>query len=347
MKHEKDDQKIVIYWSWRKILNWILLIILVPVFIVFLLSTSLKNTLANPNFYKENLNQSNTYNRLIDEGIPALITEATISENQNINFLAKQGIIFVIQKSISPDWVRQKTEAIIDKIADFFARPDTTSKITLKLDDFKNTLLEINDGLVILNEFIPTCEETKTNDNKNIPLNLSIDCEKMNINLDQIKENIQVVQTNINKLALRDVEITNEVESVFRTIDTIRNHLIIIEASFWSSLIVFLILVVLLIIFNLKKFATIIRSITVPIIIGSLGVLAYSLIRQSVVSPQIPQTLNFNIPSALNSIISDFIKTNVNNFYNYVNTLSIIVLVVMIAINILILILQKHKIFKS
>ena len=70
MDHEQGDKKIVIYWNWKRIVNWILLIILIPVFAVFLISLTMKNTIANPNFYKENLTEANAYNRLINAGIP-------------------------------------------------------------------------------------------------------------------------------------------------------------------------------------------------------------------------------------------------------------------------------------
>lgn len=345
MNHEQGDKKIVIYWNWRTIVNWILLIILVPIFAIFLASLTMKNTIANPNFYKNNLNEANAYNRLINDGIPSLIMDATITDNETSNFLAKQGIIFVIQKAVSPDWVREKVDMILDKTAEFFAKPEKEPSITVKLDDFDANLATINDGLVVLNQFIPTCEEAKNNTDAKL-INIPIDCDSMNVSLDQIKTDITNIQSKISNISTKNIELTHEIEKVFDSINLIRNYIVGLSIALWSSLVLSIIIIIALIVINMKALTHIVRSITLSLGIGGFSILIFSIIKKSLIDPNIANNIDLKISYTVRLIITDIVKTNIDNFFNYLITLSSVVLVLMIAINIAMLILKKYKVIK-
>ncbi len=348
MKHEKDDKKIVIYWNWKKIVNWILLIILVPVFAIFLISLTLKNTVANPNFYKENLTEANAYERLVNEAIPAIIMDSTLSEAQTTNFLAQQGIIFVIQKAISPNWVKEKADVLVDKIASFFSKPEQEPSVLIKMDDFSSNLKTINDGLILLNELVPTCEEAKsidTEDNK--LLNVSIDCDSMNINLDQIKTDISSIQSQINNISTKDIKIANQLKSVLDEINIFKNYFINLTVSFWTSLIISIVIIIILIFINLKTLFHTIHSITLSLGIGAAGILVYSLIERSLINSDLTKDLDLKITYSLKLIVTDIAKISIDNLFNYLIALSLITIAILIIINILTYILKHYKIIKD
>lgn len=347
MKHEKGDKKIVLYWNWRKIVSWILLLILIPTFGIFIISLSLKNTLANPDFYKENLAEANTYERLINDAIPSIIMDSTLTEDNKTNLLAQQGIIFVIQKAVSPDWVQEKTDSLIDKTASYFSKPENEPSITIDIDDFNSNLKTISDGLIILNEFVPTCEEAKNFESQNNSLlKISLDCESTSFNLDQLKDDISLAQKEVKNLSVEDIEIANEFESVLKEINIFKNYFFNISKVIWISLILSILFVATIILINKEKMFKAIKSTSIALSIGCLAIIIYSTIERSLTSPQISKTMDLKITYSLKVIINDIAKVSVDNFFGYLITLSAVILAILVSIDILLYILKYYKIIK-
>lgn len=347
MKHEKDDKKIVIYWNWKKIISWILLIVLIPTFAIFVISLSLKNTLANPNFYKENLSEANTYERLINDAIPSMIMESTLADDSTTNFLAQQGIIFVIQKAVSPNWVQQESDALIDKAAAYFSKPENEPSVTVDLESFNSNLKSISDGLVILNEFVPTCEEAKNFESKNNLLSISLDCESTSLNLDKLKNDISDVQQKVSKLSVQNIEIANEFENTLKKINIFKNYFFNLTSMIWASLIVSIIIIALIMLINKEKIFKSIKTTTIALSTSCLGIIIYSAIEKSLATSKISETMDLKINYSLKLIIDDITKVSIDNFFGYLFTLSTIILVVLVSIDILIYVLNHYKIIKE
>lgn len=350
MSHNKDDKKLVIYWNKKTILNWILLIILTPIFATFLITATMENTIAKADFYKQNLNEIDAYNRLINDGIPSLITDATITDNEATNFLAKQAIIFVIQKTVSPNWVQSEVNNILDKTAQFFSEPvKDEPNISVKLENFDANITSISDGLAVLNQFIPSCEDAKNmqeSDTANI-LNLPLNCESMNTNLDDIKAEITTAQAKINTLSLKDIELTTSIQKVFDKINLIKNYIVALSAAMWISLALSILIVIILLLINRKTIPSIIRSTSLSLAISSFLVLVYATIEKSLINPQIANSIDLKISYTFKLLITDIAKVNIDNFFNYLITLSLIVFIIMIIINLVTYILKKYKIHRD
>ncbi|MCL5795253.1 MAG: hypothetical protein M1338_02760, partial [Patescibacteria group bacterium] len=155
----KDD--LVIHVRYKKILSVILIILASLSLLSFIFFNNLKSTVANPEFYKATLKKADVYSRLINDGIPAMITETKISDDLMTNVLAKDAIIFIIKKSIPPAWVEEQTNNLIDQIAQIFSKPQDSSNVSLKLEKLNGYLTQVNDGIIILEQIIPSCADSQ------------------------------------------------------------------------------------------------------------------------------------------------------------------------------------------
>ncbi len=154
--------------------------------LILLFSLTLKITVANSEFYKSNLKKNNTYQRLIQDGIPSLITESIISDNAITDTISKDLIIYIVQKSIDPVWLEAVTGKLIDQIALYFSNPDNLGhKVELDLQGSRGFLSQVSGGLTVLEQFVP----------------------EQNTNLTQLKKEIEKTRTKINQANLGIINI--------------------------------------------------------------------------------------------------------------------------------------------
>lgn len=140
-KSEITNDKIVLYGNYKKIISIVMGVILAMSLIAFLFSSSIKSTILNAQFYEDSIKKADTYNKLLNEGIPSLIMEATISDNAAVNILAKEGITYVIKNTIPVSWVEQKTNLLIEDVVKFISQSPKTPKLVLKLNDIDKYII--------------------------------------------------------------------------------------------------------------------------------------------------------------------------------------------------------------
>ncbi len=329
LKDHQDDNKIVLYWNWKSVLTTICAIILTVVFTLFLFTFCLKNTVINPDFYKNNLHKADTYNRIINEGIPSLIMQSTISENTFNDILIKKAVIYVLQKSIPSQWVESQVNKIIDSIATFLSSPQKEFHTDIDLDQTQLYLTQTSNSLILLSQIIPSCE--KTNDlkqEKNQLPNTQIDCEKMSTSLDEIKEDIELFANKVDLIANYNLNISQKIKSSIRTISNIKIFIKDIGDYMWISLFISLILIVTIILLQIKNIYKSIEIISLAFIVSATIFLLAALITNPIVKYNLTQDINFIVNPDIKSIITETIEVNVKEFYNYIKLTSIIAITI-------------------
>jgi len=315
-KNVITDDKIVIYGHYKKFFSILLAILAGLSLIAFLLLYTFKTTLTNPEFYKTNLKQADTYSQLINEGIPAVIMEAKLSDNETTNLLAKEAIVYIIKKTIPPTWVEKNTEKLIDKTANFLAKPQQNPEITLKLDELGGYMDQIGDSLIVLEQIIPSCAETQSNSSviKQL-LNVSIDCKNMNMNLDQIKQDLNQSGIALKQLKVTELNLTDEIRQVVKDLNSLRELIKDITIYMWVSLVLFALFVFLIIILERKSIYHLAKYLGWTMLVSSGLVLLFGLIAQDWGLKAITESAQFAIPSAMQTIINNFAAFLVRGFF--------------------------------
>lgn len=325
MSSRKQGDEVVIHVHYKAILSVICAILLIISFVAFIFFYNLNVTVANPKFYKKSLQNANVYERLINDGIPAIITSSQISQDAVSNMLVKNAIIFVIQKSIPLDWVQSQTEKVIDEVALFFTKQHATPKAAIQLDNLDTYLTQIGDGLNIVAQLVPSCASTSGEPMK--LLNVTIDCKNMSINLDQIKASLQKASSEIAKVKVTSVEVSSQIKDVAGKINKLQSMIKNLNTYMWVSFITMILMVVLIAFMQHSNIYKMIKYLSISLIIGSVILLVFSLFGESSSLRNIG-TINLNIASAMNSIIVDFAKSVVSNLYLQIKIISGIILII-------------------
>jgi hypothetical protein len=323
------DDKIVLYGHYKKVLSVILAVVLGISLMSFLFLYNLKSTAANPEFYKTMLKKTNVYDRLINEGIPSVISEATITDDVVTNYMAQKAIIYIVKQSIPSTWVENETNIVIDKVAKVFSEPKSTPSVVIDLDNMSTYLSQISDGVVLFEQIIPSCAETESGNNSAKQLlGISIDCKSMNINLDQIKESLKKASTTINELKDVNIDITKQVNNSVDSINTIKDYIHNLSFYTWLSLILLIISALLILLLDISDLGSMIKYFAWPILSASLFSLIGSLIMQTSIINNLANNLTFNLPQEMSSIIYDFAKSSIVQYFVQVKTISAILFVI-------------------
>lgn len=341
MAHQ-GEEKIVIYWSWRKTLVIVCAFLIIPFFIIFSYTLTLKRTFLNREYYKEDLKQIDAYNRLINEGIPSIILEMEISDNALTDSLAKQVSIWIIGKTVDPAWVQDQTEKLVDKTADYLADPD--KHITLDLSGSKDFLTKASSGLFLAETLIPSCDQAQSGastSNLSLLKNGGLDCSKMKTNLDDIRSDLSGIRQKINTLQLGVVNLDNYIGNANSFIESIRGYAHNIRFYFWFSIAMLIILMAGIVLLQIGDIYFMLQSIFLPLSIASLlslgiGLLGISITPTDYIGPRL-----YTLPDALKNIINDFMRLGIQGIHKELAVFSGILLGIFLLIYIAILILKK------
>jgi hypothetical protein len=331
---KNPDQKIVIYWSWQKTVSIICALFIIPTILVLIFSATLKHTIINPNFYKKSLDKNNTYDRLIRDGIPSLILESSITDNQFSDTLSKDIIIYVVQKSVDPAWLQSIANSAIDQTAKYFAAShDKGGKIELDLSQSREFLYKVSTGLTLVNQFVPNCTEG------------TVGATCKNINTDEIKTNISQIQKQIDQVNLGVIDIQSYVANANSFITAIQNIIQNINVYFWVSLFILLILILVIVVLQLSDWIFAVKTVSLPMVIGSLGGLLFIWLMQPLIIGNL-ELLHFDLPTQMETIIIDLLKTNMFGVFHTYEWIAGSILIIFIAIYAAITILENRKIIK-
>lgn len=345
-KSHIENNKIVLYWNWKSIVATTCAIIMIPIFALFIFSLTMKNTLINPNFYKTNLKAANTYDRILNEAIPSLIMDSGTPDADVSNILVKKGIIYIIQKSIPATWVENETNSLIDTTTQYIANPNANQKIIVGLNEFKSYIEEANDGLLILEQIIPSCKDASQSTEASKLLNVSIDCSSMTMNLDQIKANIKNFSVSLDKFSQTEIDLSKKIESGLDTITQIQTFAKNIQSYYIGSIITLIILALIITIIKFKNIIALCKYLSLPISISALLVLITTFITNSISLNLFAANSNWSLNPDVQAIITDVIKFNINAVFYYAKIASSISLAVSLAIYITMIVIERTNLKK-
>lgn len=338
------DEKIVLYGHYKKLLSIIFAVLAGLSLIAFLLAGSISNTVVNPQYYKDIFTKSNTYEDLLEKGVPSVVMQATISDDAMMNMLARQGIVYVIKNSIPASWIQDKTELLIDDISQFIKNSKKNPEIVLQLHDIDSYLVQIGDGLTVLEQIIPSCADAKnTSDELKGLINVDIDCANMAVSLDDIKGQISKAKIAISQLEVAEVNLTDEVQKgadFFTGVNQFANR---VSGMYWWSLVIFILSLVVILLLQYKDIYKLIKYIAIPIAGSSGMVLLAALISKPSVLRSIDDNFHLETTQEMHDIIIRFLHTAVIDRYTSVITISSILLVISLAIFIVSILLHRKK----
>ncbi len=321
---EKGDQKIVIYWSWKKTLMIIAAVLLVPTLFIWIFSFTLKTTVISPNFYKGVLKKADTYNRLVNEGIPSLVLSSTVSKDATTDVVAKELIVFVVQKTIDPLWVQAATNKLIDEIVVFLRVGNKAgNKVEVDLASADQFLNKTNAWLGLASQMIPSCTggETKT---------AATICKNADINPDQIRQSIATVQNDIGNLKLGTINIENDVTKVNSVVSFIQKFVRNINLYFWFSLVIGLLLIAAIVLLSFEDLRFMSGLIAIPMAIAAI----FSLVVVLLLNPlsNVGTNLSLDLPTEMKSIIADALHYNTLGILHRLEIISVIVLALAVVV---------------
>lgn len=330
---EKGQQKIVIYWNTKRTIALICSILIVPIISVLILSLTLKTSVINPEFYKANLKKVDTYNRLIDEVVPAVILNLSSDRDAINSSITKDLLVVIIQKSIDPAWIEGLTNKIIDQIVLVFSKiSDQSQVVDLNLRDSQVFLQKLSNSLIFLESVIPNCSSQ--------PAEAKILCGSDN-NLDEIKEEIHELVGRLNNINLGVIDITEQVSEANAYILSLKNFIAHVNTFFYVSLAIFLLLVLTIVLLCWDNLPLMIKSVALPIILSTFFGMVFVLIVKSFVLVSLP-TVQFNfLPKAAVTLINDIIRANIEGIFNRYEVIAGIFLGFFVLLYALVLILEK------
>jgi hypothetical protein len=248
------DEKIVLYGHYKSVLSIIFSVLAGLALVAFLLAGSINNTLVNPQYYKDVFTKANTYEDLIEKGVPSVVMGASFSDDAVTNMLAKQGIVYVIKNTIPANWIQEKVEVLIDDITQFIKNSKSNPEIVVKLNDIDGYLIQIEDGLNVLEQIIPSCLDAQdaSQELKGL-LNIDIDCSKMTVSLDDIKSEISKGKVAIGQLEVAEVNLTEEVQKSADYFTGINQFANTVHSMYWWSLVIFILSILIIICIRWKE----------------------------------------------------------------------------------------------
>jgi len=341
----KENKKIVIYWSVRKIVTLICAILIVPALIVFLFSLTLKTTVINPEYYKNNLKEINTYDRIVNQGIPSLILEMHISDNELTDSLARELSILLIQKLVDPTWIEQLTDEFIDKTANYFQNPG--EGISLDLTSSQYYLNKLSTGLVILEQVIPDCKQTSNDSSVTKTaslLNLSLDCSKMSTNLDEIKSDLSGIKQQVDNINLGVVEFDQTVKKANTFIQTVNKFLRYVNVYLWASLILMIILTSVIIVLQWKNTTLIFKSISFFSGVGSFFTLTFGFLANKLIPTNLLDNQQIVLSPTITDIINDFLQVTITGIFHQLEIYATILFLISLLVYFSTLVIEKKGI---
>jgi len=330
MSTKKDqEEKIVIHWSLRKTLTLLVGIFFIPVFVVFLVSLTLQQTVVNPTYYKDSFKHIDAYNRMVNQGIPSLILKTRLSDDAITDTVAKDISTLVLQKVIDPSWIEGATDTLIDSTIDFLTKKN--QDITLNLSDARGYLTSASNSLLIITGLIPTCDPTPTKatvSKTSVPVDLSFLCTNKEINFDEIKKNLESIRQEINTVNLEAVKFDEIVSLINTDLMAVRTFAKDIRIYLVISITMLAILIVVIVFLYRERINSIIFSLSLFTGIGSGLALLIGVLGNQVVPKTISQSREIILSPSIRAIINDFLDASISGVFSRLELYAGVTLVV-------------------
>lgn len=177
----------------RKFFAFLLLIIFIPVFILAVLTWSIRSTLLNKEFVKDELSKNKVYEFIHEETL-SIVTEDKASEIPP-NLLTTSELTKLAQGTITVDFLQNEVENLIDNVYPYLLSQEDSFEAEIDLEEVKqafgNNLVKLAKAKKISINSAITREITDEMPNKVILSNEGISFEPKNFNLFEEKEDAE------------------------------------------------------------------------------------------------------------------------------------------------------------
>lgn len=313
-KTEKANSGKIKETSGRKFLSWLVAILLALFFITTVLFGTVSHIAFHSELYKKSLVQSDFYNRLINDGVPSMIMETQSTDADLTDRLVRQGIVFIFQKLVPPDWVQQQTETIIDNTFSYLKTTDTSKESQVKnlLGKFDSQLVDNFDAqLGIIEMSIPTCEQVA------LPtLFPGVNCEEMDQTLNNIKTEISTGRQQLNEITPELLETNAEIQRDIDILINLKKSIHDLPYYFAGSLIILALLSLGIIFLKRKDIPGLLKWLSLPYFISAAITLIAAGIMKHLSLNYIAR-LNLETTSEMETILTDLMNTVVKNLFLY------------------------------
>jgi len=317
MSVKKDqEEKIVIRWSLKKTLTLIIGIFFIPVLVIFLVSLTLQQTVINPRYYKDSFKHIDAYNRMVNQGIPSLMLKTKLSSDVFTDTIAKDISTLVLQKVIDPAWVEGATDTFIDTTIGFLTKKN--HEITLNLIDARRYIMSASNSLLIITGIIPTCDQTQTKttlSKTSVPVDLSFLCANKDINLDEVKKNLETIRKDLITINLEAVQFDEIVSLINTDLKAVRTFAKDIHIYVGVSMIVLVIFIGAIVFLHRRRLNHIIFSLSLFTGIGSGIALFMGFIGNQFAPKTIDQSREIMLSPSIRAIINDFLEASISGIF--------------------------------
>ncbi|MBU0731994.1 hypothetical protein KKC88_03890 [Patescibacteria group bacterium] len=296
----------------KKVLSIIFVILLVPSFIALVDLSTLKATIFNADFHKQNLVEANAYERIIDDGVPSIILTVKSEDDNIYSYLVRQGVILAWKKFVTPEWLQQQTELGIDRGMAYLYTPGDPDEILNYIQTFRSQILpNASRSLNLIETSIPTCEDPN-NILKAIWPNL--DCVSMNTTLDTVRTEIANISDQVDQVEVQVNDLSIQVEQYIKIFFALRGFLANLVTYIWIASLLCGLFIAAIVLLQYRNIASMLKWLATPFLIASILVLipAYAVGNAFAV---VIQSMVLNLTPAMNNIIISILSvTSANTF---------------------------------
>lgn len=333
----------------KRIISWILAVLIVPAFLFSVLFFTLDRTVVNAEYYKKSLKDADVYNRIINEALPSVIENTTIDDSNDLtDALLKKGIIFGVQKLVPPDLLEEYTGKILDTTVNFLttAPKDEGKRVTETADKIKDEyLVKASESLGVVHGLIPSCEDSIVK--MFVP---DIDCGQIDPTLSEVKTALGAEKQKMDDFIVQFEEINEEIKKVVEAVNTVRTIASEVPVYMWTSFVILILLTAGLAAVWWRNIVKIFKWISLPYLITSVLLLLVSLFEKSQILKYLADEINYNVTDEINAILLDLATAFVNNFFSYIVVTSMAVALASLLMYVAAMLIEKqvlHNIYKK
>jgi len=122
----------------RKFFALILIFVFIPIFVFTLFAQAALTSLLNPNLYKESLERTSAYERILKQALPEVIDQFPNEGESILSLIGKKETESLLVGTIKPEELQKLTEDSIDQILPYLTLESETVKLSYNIKNYKN-----------------------------------------------------------------------------------------------------------------------------------------------------------------------------------------------------------------
>lgn len=272
----------------RKFFSSLLVVILVPIFLIFLIALSAKFSILTPQFYQTAFQKADIYTKIVKDAAPALFNSIGGKNGEGngrfgLGPLGAEDISKVLEETVKPEWLQTQVEMGLTNFFDFATGKNKDLVIVIPLSEIKSKAVE-NLSQTFRNKIdsLPTCtaEELKKLQSQDKEGGFSFNCKPSGANSQNLEEMVMSSITGKEGLLSQLPNEYNVDEIILKkpgASEAISRFFTIFGMIFKALIIALGVLIFLLILINHKYILGAFKWLTIPIMISAAIVLTLSL----------------------------------------------------------------------